>query len=59
MTSNQKAAAWMLAATTLDKEIIGYREEVNPPLHRYIRDNVIPSLRRRANIIKRNAKGRR
>lgn len=58
MTSLSKSRAWALAAELL---IECLPEGVDNPLSEltYIRTNVIPSLRRRAAIIKRGAKGRK
>ena len=57
MTSLSKSRAWALAAEWLEQDVdvrIGHWN-----LREYIRTNIIPSLKRRAAIIKRGAKERK
>ena len=60
ITSNSKYRAWLRAAMILDiatdpRHLIGKSATATADAE-YIRSNVIPSLKRRAHIIKRNAK---
>jgi hypothetical protein len=53
MTSAQKVKAWEAAATLVESGL--YMFMMAPEIQSHLRAVVIPSLRRRANIISRNA----